>query len=162
MKKLEKRQIIILAVAALFALYAAYEFLIARPSAKKIKAEANPVQVESFVSTLSSDLMKYKVVGVDTYIIKKAETDWNKSPFWEKVSYREFTGNKAGGVAAAKIIYSGYVDTGSKKIAIINGLEYEAGESLDVDDFALKRVTPSRILVVNPKTGSELYFPIQE
>jgi len=35
MDKLNKRQIIILAVAALFALYAAYEFLIARPSAKK-------------------------------------------------------------------------------------------------------------------------------
>jgi len=47
-------------------------------------------------------------------------------------------------------------------MAIINGLEYESGASLDVDDFGLISVTSSRILVVNPKTGSELYFPIQE
>jgi len=162
MDKLDKRQIIILAVAALFALYAAYEFLIARPATKKVKAEANLVQTESFVNTLSNELMKYKVVGVDTYITKKAEMDWSRNPFWDNASYREFAGNKAGGAAAAKIIYSGYVDTGTKKMAIINGMEYEAGEALDVDGFILKKITPSRILVVNPKTGSEVYFPIQE
>ncbi len=165
MKKLNTRQIIILAIAALCVLYAVYELLIARPAAQKAKAvatENNTVAVQSFVNTLSSDLTKYKVNGVDAYIAKRAETDWNKNPFWEKTSYREFVGKEAGGVAAVKIIYSGYVEAGGKKVAIINSFEYVAGESLDVEGYVLKRVTPSRILVVNRKTGSELYVPIQE
>ena len=165
MKKLNTRQIIILAIAALCVLYAAYELLIARPAAQKAKAtkiENKVVEAQSLVNTLSSDLTKYKVSDVDTYIAKRAEADWNKNPFWEKSSYREFVGNEAGGVAAAKIIYSGYVETGGKKVAIINSFEYVTGESLDVEGYVLKSVTPSRVLVVNRKTGSQLYVPIQE
>ena len=165
MKKLNTRQIIILAIAALCVLYAVYELLIARPAAQKAKAvatENNTVAVQSFVNTLSSDLTKYKVAGVDAYIAKRAEADWNKNPFWEKTSYREFAGKEEGGVAAAKIIYSGYVETGGKKVAIINSFEYEAGEKLDVEGYVLKQVTPLRVLVVNRETGSELYVPIQE
>ena len=40
MKKLEKRQIIILAIAALFVLYAIYDLLIAGPAAKKASKQA--------------------------------------------------------------------------------------------------------------------------
>lgn len=162
MKKLNTRQIIILAVTILVVLYGAYELSIARQAAQKDKTESNSVEGQSFVNTLNNDLKKYKVVGVDAYIAKRAEADWNKSPFWEKTSYREFVGKEAGGAAAVNIIYSGYVDTGGKKIAIINSFEYEAGEKLDIEGYVLKRVTPSRVLVVNPKTGSELYVPIQE
>lgn len=161
MKKLNTREIIILAVTLLVVLYAAYELLIARPTAKKAKTESNAVEIQSFINTLSKDLMKDKVVGVDAYIAKRAETEWNKNPFWGKASYNEFVGKETGG-GAVKIIYSGYVDTGGKKIAVINSFEYEAGEFLDVEGYVLKRVTPSRVLVVNRKTGSELYVPIQE
>lgn len=165
MKKLNTRQIIILAIAALCVLYAVYELLIARPAAQKAKAaatESNAVEAQSFVKTISNDLMKHKVVGVDAYIAKRAEANWNKSPFWEKTSYREFVGKEEGGVAAIKIIYSGYVETGGKKVAIINSFEYVAGEKIDVEGYVLKQVTPSRVLVVNRETGSELYVPIQE
>lgn len=162
MKKLNKRQIIILSVAALCVLYAAYEFLIAGPAAQKAKTQVQPVHIESFVNTLSNDLVKYKVAGSDAYVAKRAETDWGKSPFWERSAYREFVGNEAGGGTAAKIIYSGYVDTGRKRMAIINGWEYEAGESIDIEDYALKSVTPERVLIIKRNTGGELYIPIQE
>lgn len=161
MEKLNKRQIIILAIAALCALYAAYEFFIARPATQKAKIEATPVQLEFFVNNLNNDLGKYRVAGSDAYIARRAETDWGKSPFWDRDSYREFVGNEAGS-GAAKIIYSGYVDTGRKKMAIINGWEYEAGESLETEGYVLKSVTPSRVLIVNRNTGGELSIPLQE
>jgi len=41
MGKLKKREIIILAIAGLFVLYAGYEFLIARPADKKVQTSAN-------------------------------------------------------------------------------------------------------------------------
>ena len=47
-------------------------------------------------------------------------------------------------------------------MAIINGWEYEAGQSLDVEGYLLKRVTPSRVLIINRTTGGETYVPIQE
>jgi len=159
MKKLEKRQIIILAVAALFVLYAVYELLIAGPAAKKARMAVKPAEIEAVVNTLSVDLMKYKAGGVDAYLAKRAETDWGKSPFWERESYRVFAGDKEGGV---KFIYSGYVDTGREKIAIVNGVEYQTGEALEIEGYELKSVMPESVLIVNRKTGSQLSVPMQE
>jgi hypothetical protein len=162
MKKLNKRQIIILAVTAMVALYAAYDLLIAGPTGAKTKIEAKPVEIESFVNTIRNDLAKTKAAGFDIYVAARAETEWNRSPFWEETSYREFVGKETGGVVKAKIIYSGYVEAGRKKMAIINGWEYEAGESIDIEGYSLKSISPSRVLIVNRNTFSELYVPIQE
>lgn len=161
MKKLEKRQIIILALAALFVLYAGYEYLIAGPAAKKAKTQATEVPISAFVDALSNDFIKYKAAGVDAYIAKKAEAEWGKNPFWERNAYREFAGNDAGS-GSTRIVYSGYVDTGGKQMAIINGWEYEAGESLEIEGYVLKSVNPTRVLITNRKTGGELSIPIQE
>jgi hypothetical protein len=161
MKKLNKRQIIILAIAALLVLFAVYELLIARP-ANKNKMEAKPVESSSFTNTLSNDLMRYKLAGVDAYVAGRAETEWGKNPFWEQKAYREFVGKEKDGGVEVKIVYSGYVDTGRKKMAIINGWEYEAGDPLEIEGYVLKKVTPSRVLIVNRTTGGESYVSIQE
>lgn len=161
MKKLEKRQIIILAIAAVFMLYAAYEYLIAGPAAKKAKMESKPVNISTFVDALNNDFVKYKAAGVNAYIAKKAEADWVKNPFWERNAYREFAGNDSGS-SPSRIVYSGYVDTGGKQMAIINGWEYAAGESLEIEGYVLKSVTPTRVLIINRNTGGELSVPIQE
>ena len=123
---------------------------------------AKPAEIEAVVKTLSGDLMKYKAGGVDAYLTKRAETDWGKSPFWERESYRVFAGDKEGGVGGVKFIYSGYVDTGREKIAIVNGVEYQTGEALEIEGYELKSVMPESVLIVNRKTGSQLSVPMQE
>jgi len=162
MKKLEKRQIIILVVAALCALYAAYEFLIARPAAQKAKQQAASATESFDVSSLTGDLTGYKASGVDLYIEEKAEMGWGENPFWDRAAYQEFVGREAIGSTAAKIIYSGYIDAGRKKVAILNGAEYVVGENLELEDYVLKSVKYSNVIIVNRKTGVELDVPIQE
>jgi len=162
MKKLNNRQIIILAVAALCVFYAIYELAGVGTVAKKTGTAVKPPARESFVNTLNTDLMKYTIANADKYIIERAETSWNKNPFWDRSSYREYVGKESGGDLATKIVYSGYVDAGRKKLAIINGWEYEAGDSLDVKGYILKNVAPSRVLIFNRNTGSDFYVPIQE
>ncbi len=65
-------------------------------------------------------------------------------------------------VSSSKIIYSGYVDSGKKKLAVINGLEYRVGEQLEMEGYILKGITPSKVLIVNKNTGNEMEIPIQE
>ena len=163
MAKLNKRQIIILAVAVVFILYAAYEFLIAGPAAKKAKAAADPAQVNTFVSDLQKDLIKDIIAGVDAYIITKAEANWEKNPFWDKRAFKEWAAKDATGQPGqSKLIYSGFVDSGKKRLAVINGYEYRAGEQLEMEGYFLKSITPSYVLIVNKNTGSEIEVPIQE
>jgi hypothetical protein len=162
MKKLNNRQIIILAVAALCVFYAIYELVVVGAVGKRTETGAKPPVRESFVATLNSDLMKYVIAKTDTYIIERAEMNWNRNPFWDRSAYREYVGKESSVDLAAKIVYSGYVDAGRKKLAIINGWEYEAGDALDIKGYILKGVTPSRALIFNRNTGSEFYVPIQE
>lgn len=163
MAKLNKRQIIILVIAALFVLYAAYEYLIAGPAGEKVKTGTNSAEINTFVSGLQNNLIKDITAGADVYIIGRAEANWQKNPFWERRSYKEWAAREGvAGVSASKIIYSGYVDSGNKKLAVINGLEYRVGEQLELEGYILKGITPSKVLIVNKNTGNELEIPIQE
>jgi hypothetical protein len=59
-------------------------------------------------------------------------------------------------------MYSGYVDSGKKKMAVINGLEYSVGEQLETGGYVLKKITATKVIIKNRNTGSELEISIQE
>jgi len=163
MAKLNKRQIIIFVIAALFILYAAYEYLISGPVGKKVKTGTDSAEINAFVSDLQKDVIKDITAGVDAYIIGRAEADWQRNPFWERHSYKDWAAREGvAGVSASKIVYSGYVDSGKKRLAVINGLEYRVGEQLEMEGYILKGITPSKVLIVNKNTGNEVEIPIQE
>ena len=166
MAKLKKREIIILAIAALFVLYAGYEYLIAAPANKKIitSTSAESVNINTSSTGITKDLGKDKITDFDAYVIRRMEADWGKNPFWKKDLYKEW-GNREGVAKSgvlAKIIYSGYVDSGKNKMAIINGLEYRLGEELELEGYVLKQITPSSVLIFNKYTGNKEEIPLQE
>jgi hypothetical protein len=165
MIKLNKRQIIILVIAALFVVYAVYDYLIAGPASRKSETAVKPVEINSSLSGLTNDLLKDNLAEVNAYIIGRAEANWQNNPFWERDSYKEWAA-KEGAIdssgSSTKIVYSGYVDTGKKKIAVINGLEYRLGEPLEMEGYILKSIMPSKVLILNKHTGTEVEIPIQE
>jgi hypothetical protein len=164
MDRLKKREIIILVIAALFILYAGYEYLIAGPASKKVKTSTESVNINTSSTGITKDLGKDKITDFDAYVIRRMEADWGKNPFWKKDLYKEW-GNREGVAKSgvlAKIIYSGYVDSGKNKMAIINGLEYRLGEELELEGYVLKQITPSRVLIFNKYTGNEEEIPLQE
>ena len=167
MANLKKREIIILAVAAVFVLYAGYEYLIAGPASKKVKtsASADSVKVDSFVNDTIKDLSKEKLTDSEAYMIKRMAAEWGKNPFWKKDLYKAWVNREGlakGSGTLANIIYSGYVDSGKNKMAVINGFEYRIGEELEIEGYVLKQITPSKILIVNKYTESKEEIPLQE
>jgi hypothetical protein len=164
MDRLKKREIIILVIAALFILYAGYEYLIAGPASKKVKTSTESVNINTSSTGITKDLGKDKITDFDAYVIRRMEADWGKNPFWKKDLYKEW-GNREGVAKSgvlAKIIYSGYVDSGKNKMAIINGLEYRLGEELELEGYVLKQITPSSVLIFNKYTGNKEEIPLQE
>ena len=166
MDKLKTREIIILVIAALFILYAGYEYLIAAPANKKIitSSSAESVNINNSITGITKDLGKDKITDFDAHVVKRMEADWGKNPFWKKDLYKEW-GNREGVAKSgvlAKIIYSGYVDSGKHKMAVINGFEYRIGEQLEIEGYVLKQITPSKVLIFNKNTGNKEDIPLQE
>jgi hypothetical protein len=162
MAKLEKREIVILVIAALFVLYAVYAYFIAAPAGKKVKSSAGSVKIETFASEIANDLSKNNISDFDKYVVKRAGIDNRNNPFLKKDLYRAWLGKDDKGGVVAKLIYSGYVDSKKNIIAIINGVEYRAGEKLVEEGYVLKRITSSKVLIFDKHTGSNLEIPIQE
>jgi hypothetical protein len=167
MAKLKKREIIILIIAALFVLYAGYEYLIAGSASKKVKTSvsADSVKVDTFASGIIKDLGKDNITDLDASVIRRTETDWGKNPFWKIDLYKAWVNREGlakGSGALAKIIYSGYVDSGKNKMAVINGFEYRIGEQLEIEGYVLKQITPSSVLIFNKNTGNKEEIPLQE
>ncbi len=168
MDKLKTREKIIVVIAALGVLYAGYVYFI-EPAIKKAKIKDSKQEISTPVSIVKNDLIKDADAPMGKYVIARAETDWKKNPFVDRnsSSYKEWASIQRAAAAgssgvAGKIIYSGYVDAGRKKIAIIDGFEYQAGDQLEMEGYILKQVTPSQVLILNKNTGIEVDIPISE
>jgi hypothetical protein len=164
MAKLNKRQIIIIIITIVVILYGAYALITGGKKQKDTK-EINTAEKDNYLSSIAGDLMKNPLSLTDAYVVGRAEADWGKNPFWEKDSYREWAGKddvKTKENPAAKIIYSGYVDVGKKKMAVINGLEYSVGEMLEIDGYVLKKITETKVVLRNKNRGSDLEVTIQD
>lgn len=163
MANLKKREIIILAIAGLFVLYAGYVYLFAGSVNKKSAAGEGAVKMESAVSGLKDDVIRSKLTSFEEYVIRKSGTDSGKDPFLKRDLYRLWASKDAlANNAAARMVYSGYLESGKNRLAIINGLEYRAGEQLKEEGYILKQITPVKVFILEKSTGNMLEVPIQE
>jgi hypothetical protein len=163
MAKLGKREIFILAVMALFILYAVYVYIIAdHLPGKKIETSRESVKIDTFIGGIKDEFNKNKLSDFDSYVTINASREWGKNPFLKKDLYRTWLAKDAVGTTAVKMIYSGYVDSGKNKMAIINGLEYINGEQLKEEGYILRQIMPSKVIIFDKRTGNSLEIPIQE
>lgn len=168
MSKLGKREIIILGFVAVVIIYALFDFLF-----PKKKSGADMVQMSeelnTFVTDLTGSLEKGTAKNTGTIIFSRAEKEWTNDPFLDGKALKAWNESKIvmaraaeAPVQAVEFIYSGYLEVGSRRMAIINGIEYNEGEVLDVKGYVLKSVSPSKVLIENRGIGATLNVPLQE
>jgi hypothetical protein len=169
MPKLTRQQMIILSIMALVVLFAVYDFFIApRSKAELIDIGKKTSELEAFLTDITSKLPKGSLPTSDAYVLSRAETGWVHDPFYERKSIREWDKRKerakAGGGMSQRVSfsYSGYLKVRDKNLAIINGVEYEAGEALEIEGYILKKIYPGKVVIVNEKSGAKFDVPLQE
>ena len=100
--------------------------------------------------------------------LSRAETGWVHDPFYERKSFREWEKRKEraksrrGISQKVSFSYSGYLKVSNKNLAIINGVEYEAGDPLEIEGYVLKKIYPGKVVIVNEKSGAKFDVPLQE
>ena len=169
MLKLTRQQMIILSVMTLVILFAAYDFFITpRSKAEIVDIGKKTSELDAFLTDITSRLPKGSLPAADAYALSRAESAWVHDPFYEKKSFREWEKRKeqarVGGGISQKVSfsYSGYLKVSNKNLAIINGLEYEAGEPLEIAGYVLKKIYPGKVVIVNEKSGAQFDVPLQE
>ena len=170
MPKLTTRQIIILGVAVIAVLYGGYDFFFAKSKKAAVVDTGKKIEeLNTFITEMTVALGKDTPSPVDAHIIKRAEAGWAHDPFYDRKTEKAWAAVRepaqAGGTVAAPkspFSYTGYVEAGKKKIAVINGHEYGAGDALDVEGYILRAINPARVTIYNRETRRTIDIPLQE
>ncbi len=157
MGTLSKQQTIILLIMVITILYGAYTYypLLTKKFVHNVTEKEE--DLNTFITGLNNDLSNSYPTVMDSYIISRAEHEWLWDPFSirglsKTVSITKETGKKS--VASGIFNYSGFVITGNKKMAIINGNEYGEGDPLEKEGFVVEQISPTRVIIRNVIRGT--------
>jgi len=64
--------------------------------------------------------------------------------------------------AGGNLVYSGFIEIGKKRLAIVNGLEYAISETIQPDGYVLLAITPAEIRVGYASGNAEFVVPLEE
>jgi hypothetical protein len=167
-----KREKIIVGIMCLAILYGAYDLFVYRkkPKYTAMQPTANPItELKSFVAEVTQKLINEKVSAEYNYMITKAGANWTKDPFIatvqplkkrqtiEKAQQKEIVPPTRSG-----FIYTGYLKLGPTKLAVINGLEYSVGESLDTNGLYVKSISPHYVVIGKINGLETIQLPLRE
>jgi len=170
--KMSKREKIILMIMALTIVYGFYALFLEDPSPGKPKpasSSSKPDTFNTFITNVAA-LVKGGVSEEDTYIIDKIPVKWTKDPFLSTKKDVAFKPEKEKLDAVKKsatapemdIVYSGFLNMGSRNLAIINGIEYERGEKLPDGAHIVEEIHPNRVVVGMHGSKKKIIVKLEE
>ena len=117
------------------------------------------------------DATKEGLSEEDKYIISRAESAWKQDPLTtveltdrpedeinrQKRKIIETTGPQL------DVSYTGFMQMGDQKFAIIDGLEYTVGDELERGGFKVRSITPRQVVIVSTDRAQKKFiFVIEE
>ena len=169
MKKLEKREIVILGIMAVALLYGAFTLLLGKSDKKSTMTQGmSETELKAMTGELAVAMTRDVLSPGESYAIVRAEAEWLHDPFYERKSYGEMLRSRELAKAvvdpAKKVSfhYTGYIEYGSRKVAIINGWEYVAGEALETKGYVIRTITPTKVTIEHLNDKTKIEVPIED
>jgi hypothetical protein len=143
-----------------------------KTKSQEIMAFSSTEQLES-LSTFITKVAEASKAGLskeDEYIIQQAEAGWKQDPLIsvELKDRPESELQDAKQVTRVPIpdlnvSYTGFMQMGERKFAIINGVEYTSGDRLEQGDYILRSITPRQVVIVSTGRSKQKFtFPLEE
>jgi len=164
------REKIIVVMALLALVYGAYEVFFhsaSKPPTFQSSSQGKSLDNLNAFITKVAEAAQEGLSETDAYIIKRAEAQWIQDPLIrirkpQKVEVKpEDVVTTAG--PELEIAYTGYIEMGSMRLAIINGHEYEAGDRLEQGDYIVRSISPTQVeIVTSDKNKNRFIVPLQE
>lgn len=162
---------IILAVMVVVIIYGVFDFLSPKSKqANTLDPAARRAELTAFVNEFTAGLAKGASGKQDAYVVGKAQAEWVNNPFSDGKLYASWKGAKtpatatAATAAAAKPVftYTGFIEGETKKMAIINDVEYGIGDAMDVKGYIVRYIFPDKVVIFHKGEKKTITVPLQE
>lgn len=152
-----RREKIILAVTGVVAVVAmGYLFLDTGPSAPPTPAAQPQTQVTAQVRKTAQALASQAAPGgVETALMAALDKPWRVAVLYDKPL------EARGGTGRPSVVprFTGYVELGSGRLAVIDGYEYQAGDTLEGGGYKVLAVSPDKVTLESLANGQRLDIP---
>lgn len=112
---------------------------------------------------ISTRIKQTELSPEQNYVLEMAGIQWQRDPFYvlpEQTDIAEGDSEAEG--TSDKLKYTGYLEIGNTKMAIINGMEYRTGESLEQGGGTVRNILPGRVIIESAGTGEKISVPYKE
>lgn len=154
MLKVSKRERMILGLTAAAVIWGARVLMPTPAKDSQPAANAKMTAVKEFISGLGALIKEHSPPEKIIYAIRAAETEWGGDPFSE--THEKATATTPAAKPAEEFDYSGYLEMNNRRLAVIDGVEYEAGDLLEGDGFKVKDIFPHMVVVESMPGGKEI------
>lgn len=161
------REKIIVGLMILAVMYGVYTVFLSDPqeeAALKGGGDKELVALNSFITKVA-DKTKNSLPKEQLYVLQKAKIDWTQDPLLQiqqKVSKEEEAARRPL-VLDSKIIYTGFLQMGDKRLAILNGTEYEIGDIMEPGDLIVRNIHPNHVVIGSAAVkNKKVIVPMEE
>ena len=148
--KISKREKIILGLTVLALIYAGVVFFFPGPGSSIPRLGADADSAEGLVTEVVQSLARHHRTETEQIILEKAQIPWPADEPFIPATASSSGGRKPEGETIAEsdpgaFSFTGYVEIGTKRLAIINGEEYETGDQITGSPYTVRAISPEQV-----------------
>jgi hypothetical protein len=159
------REKIIVGFMVLAVVYGVYTVFFSAPREAAISGGRGELDaLNAFVAKVAENT-KAGLTKEQTYVLEKTQDEWKQDPFVQIQPRltREEEAARQPLVLNSKIAYTGFLEMGNKRLAILNGMEYEVGDRLEPAGLVVRTINPTHVVVAAPdKKNKTLTLPMED
>jgi len=167
------REKIIVGVMCLTIAYGAYELIGQNNGKKRMVStpKTSPMEeLRGFVAEVTQKMVKEKMADEYQHMVERAGATWVKDPFIpSSAPLNDQPAPPAGREPSAEapsqgpeLAYTGYLQLGDRRLAVINGMEYTTGESIGTRGYYIKSIRPDMVVIGHVREPETIQLTIEE
>jgi type II secretory pathway component PulC len=155
-----KREKIIIGLMILALLYGVLDFFVSSsPKEGSQVPESKLAETRDLAARIADNVQKESLTGAEKLILERAGAEWTQDPFLGRPLVAANVPAKTAENEALRFVYTGFIEAGNKRLAIINGMEYQAGEELESGAFVVRSISQASVMLENAGRGESLEVP---
>jgi hypothetical protein len=155
-----RREKMLLGVMGGAVLVAAGFFALTGPGGKRLASGPDKAVVAAQKSA-EEQVLAVRNAGAnpfETHVADMALRPWNTNIFYDK----PLDVAREAGRDASMPAFTGFVELGALRLAIIDGYEYREGDELETGGFQVEEIQPTQVTLRGTDTGKLLRLPYQD
>lgn len=129
------------------------------PSQAPPSAEMTPQKLadsKKAAETQLQALERIKLTAREIHAVINSQQPWPRDPLAPKPAEPDAP------VDREKFHYTGFIRVGERKLAVINGREYQVGEQLEAGGFEVTEITPEAVVLQGLVRRNSVRIPYQD